>query len=134
MKAAGGEPKYEPTPEDEKDEAGKSGGFFDEEEDETIALTGDELDNILNTAEFSEESPDAEPGEGSAAETEDLLPNPGIIPRTRRGSPGRKSPHIEEMTLASEEEAEPAPEAEEPFPKSSRTTPSPRWRKRGFPP
>ena len=31
------------------------GGFFDEDEDETIALTGDELDNILNTAEITEE-------------------------------------------------------------------------------
>ncbi len=31
------------------------GGFFEEEDDETIALTGDELDNILNTAEFTEE-------------------------------------------------------------------------------
>ncbi|MFW6368619.1 MAG: hypothetical protein ACOCZ9_02670, partial [Spirochaetota bacterium] len=31
------------------------GGFFEEDEDETIALTGDELDNILNTAEFIEE-------------------------------------------------------------------------------
>ncbi len=30
-------------------------GFFEEDEDETIALTGDELDNILNTAEFTEE-------------------------------------------------------------------------------
>jgi hypothetical protein len=29
-------------------------GFFDEEDDETIALTGDELDNILSTAEISE--------------------------------------------------------------------------------
>ncbi|MDR2742636.1 MAG: hypothetical protein LBB98_10865 [Treponema sp.] len=33
-----------------------SGGFFDEEEDEKIALTGDELDNILNTANFTEET------------------------------------------------------------------------------
>jgi hypothetical protein len=32
----------------------KSHGFFDEEDDETIALTGDELDNILSTAEISE--------------------------------------------------------------------------------
>jgi hypothetical protein len=31
-------------------------GFFDEEDDEKIALTGDELDNILNTADFTEES------------------------------------------------------------------------------
>jgi len=29
-------------------------GFFDEEDDETIALTGDELDNILSTADISE--------------------------------------------------------------------------------
>jgi hypothetical protein len=31
-------------------------GFFDEEDDEKIALTGDELDNILNTANFIEEA------------------------------------------------------------------------------
>ncbi|MDR2314294.1 MAG: hypothetical protein LBE02_07140 [Spirochaetaceae bacterium] len=34
----------------------KGGGFFDEEDDEKIALTGDELDNILNTADFTEEA------------------------------------------------------------------------------
>ncbi|MDR1375142.1 MAG: hypothetical protein LBJ24_09245 [Treponema sp.] len=34
----------------------KEGGFFDEEDDEKIALTGDELDNILNTADFTEEA------------------------------------------------------------------------------
>lgn len=40
------------------------GGFFEEgadEDDETIALTGDELDNILNTAEFVEEPAQEEP-------------------------------------------------------------------------
>ncbi|MDR3342147.1 MAG: hypothetical protein LBT14_05050 [Treponema sp.] len=31
-------------------------GFFDEEEDEKIALTGDELDNIINTTDFIEET------------------------------------------------------------------------------
>ena len=31
-------------------------GFFAEDEDETIALTGDELDNILNTADITEET------------------------------------------------------------------------------
>jgi hypothetical protein len=43
-------------------------GFFeeDEEEDETIALTGDELDNILSTAEFTETA-------GTAEEFEDEL-------------------------------------------------------------
>jgi pilus assembly protein FimV len=40
---------------EEVEEESTSGGFFDEEEDETIALTGDELDNILNTADFTEE-------------------------------------------------------------------------------
>ena len=39
-------------PEGEAEKA--SHGFFDEEDDETIALTGDELDNILSTAEISE--------------------------------------------------------------------------------
>ncbi|MDR2403845.1 MAG: hypothetical protein LBD78_07425 [Spirochaetaceae bacterium] len=35
---------------------GRGGGFFDEEEDEKIALTGDEMDNILHTAKFTEET------------------------------------------------------------------------------
>lgn len=43
-------PLPEPIPEPET----KAHGFFDEEDDETIALTGDELDNILSTAEISE--------------------------------------------------------------------------------
>jgi hypothetical protein len=38
------------------------GGFFDDEDDEKIALTGDELDNILNSADFTEETPTFEPG------------------------------------------------------------------------
>jgi hypothetical protein len=37
-------------------EAEAPGGFFDDEEDDTIALTGDELDNILNTADFTVEA------------------------------------------------------------------------------
>jgi hypothetical protein len=40
-----------------QDESVSTGGFFDDEEDETIALTGDELDNILNTADFTTEEP-----------------------------------------------------------------------------
>ena len=47
-----------------KVEAELGPGFFDEDEDETIALTGDELDNILNTAEFTEET-------GETAEMDD---------------------------------------------------------------
>jgi hypothetical protein len=32
------------------------GGFFDEDDDDKIALTGDELDNIIHTADFTEET------------------------------------------------------------------------------
>ncbi len=45
---------------EEAAEASHPSGFFDEDEDETIALTGDELDNILNTAEFTEQAGEAE--------------------------------------------------------------------------
>jgi hypothetical protein len=34
----------------------EEGGFFDEEDDDKIALTGDELDNIIHTADFTEET------------------------------------------------------------------------------
>ncbi len=51
-------------------EAGPRGeaapGYFSEEEDDSIALTGDELDNILNTAEITEEQA------GGAGPEEDL--------------------------------------------------------------
>ncbi|MDA8409938.1 MAG: hypothetical protein M0001_06040, partial [Treponema sp.] len=47
------------------EEEGAGGGFFDEEDDEKIALTGDELDNILNSADFTEE-PAAEDRSGGA--------------------------------------------------------------------
>ncbi|MBN1243211.1 MAG: hypothetical protein JXA15_10965 [Spirochaetales bacterium] len=73
----------------------RAGGFFDEEEDETIALTGDELDNILNTAAFTEETAEGEPvsaGDSasySATETE-LLPEDGEY---------ASSPAIEEIRL-----------------------------------
>ncbi|MCL2481534.1 MAG: hypothetical protein FWF38_07470, partial [Spirochaetaceae bacterium] len=40
--------------EDEEKEV--SSGFFSDDGDETIALTGDELDNLFNTAEITEES------------------------------------------------------------------------------
>jgi len=49
------------SPLEAEDDGSGNGGFFDEEEDETIALTGDELDNILNTADFTtEEASDSE--------------------------------------------------------------------------
>ncbi len=53
------EPFEEPGDLDEPED-GRGSGFFEEDEDETIALTGDELDNILNTAEFTEQAGQAE--------------------------------------------------------------------------
>jgi hypothetical protein len=46
----------EPAVEPANEEAGDNSGFFsDDDTDETIALTGDELNNILITADFTEE-------------------------------------------------------------------------------
>lgn len=73
-----------PLPQEEPKVEGHeaSHGFFDEEDDEKIALTGDELDNILNTADFTEEA-GADAGEdfeseGGAAE-EFLSDQPDIL-------------------------------------------------------
>jgi pilus assembly protein FimV len=48
----------------------KINGFFEDDEDETIALTGDELDNILNSAEFTEEA-----GEPTVIDEDNSLSN-----------------------------------------------------------
>ncbi|MFP3043114.1 hypothetical protein LQZ19_14970 [Treponema primitia] len=45
-----------------EDEA-EGAGFFDEEDDDKIALTGDELNNIIHTADFTEET-GSDAGEG----------------------------------------------------------------------
>ena len=52
-------------------------GFFDEEEDETIALTGSELDNILQTAEITEE--EAEQSAAAIEEPESLTEKDDIL-------------------------------------------------------
>lgn len=60
---------------EEKEE--KSGFFADSDDDDTIALSGDELDNILNNAEFLDETetaPASETQEQSAEKTEDSAP------------------------------------------------------------
>ena len=51
------------------DETSGDTGFFDDDDDETIALTGDELDNILNTADITEETIE----EADAPEDNELL-------------------------------------------------------------
>jgi hypothetical protein len=47
------------------------GGFFSEEDDEKIALTGDEMNNILNTAAFVEETGEAEEPDDGIVFTEE---------------------------------------------------------------
>jgi hypothetical protein len=66
--------EHAPAGEDKAE--GQKKGFFDEAEDEKIALTGDELDNILNTADFTEEA--------GADATEEL---PGAYPSSGDESP-----------------------------------------------
>ncbi|MGA2766100.1 MAG: hypothetical protein ABSG17_22385 [Spirochaetia bacterium] len=65
----------EPAVETPPSAAEAQSGFFDEDEDETIALTGDELDNILNTAEITEE-------EAGAAAVEDAVDIPELAAET----------------------------------------------------
>ncbi|MCR5612468.1 hypothetical protein [Treponema sp.] len=49
-----------------------TGFFADSDEDDTIALSGDELDNILNNAEFLDETAPSENAEETAVESSDL--------------------------------------------------------------
>ena len=69
-------------------------GFFDEDEDETIALTGDELDNILNTADITEETAEAPSvgGQEASAEAEIAPPLDDIL--------SFDTPELEEDTAA----------------------------------
>ena len=70
-------PGAEPAPSAPAAGGETQSGFFDEDEDETIALTGDELDNILNTAEITEEVAEAAPVD----ETMDLAEIPEETPQ-----------------------------------------------------
>lgn len=80
---------------------GAPGGFFDEEDDDTIALTGDELDNILNTADFTEEIADDEPFDGTAMpsleipDDIELLPEDGVYEPQESGIETIELPTIE---------------------------------------
>ena len=51
-------PEVSSPPDNRSPEVPVTGGFFDDEDDETIALTGDELDNILDSAEMTEGPPE----------------------------------------------------------------------------
>ncbi len=98
-------PSVEAAPREEK----PSVGFFDEEEDETIALTGDELDNILNTADFTEETVADEESLAAPEEEEIILheeaatPEP-LLPESGDYATFEAEPAIEEIHLGSEPE------------------------------
>ncbi len=85
-----------------------TGGFFDEEDDEKIALTGDELDNILNSADFTEEaSTEGLPEEaaiaadfGSMASPEEQILDEGILPET--GDYAQTEEAVERISLEDE--------------------------------
>lgn len=117
IRSEGATPQTAEKPAQDEDMQAK--GFFEDDNDEVIALTGDELDNILNTADFTEEA-----GEAQEADTSDfsdlsalaetpLLDEDNII--SEDGSPivesTKKNPAIEEVTLdgskISDEELEP---------------------------
>jgi pilus assembly protein FimV len=93
-------------------------GFFDEDEDETIALTGDELDNILNTADITEEAAETPSVEsdldalGLVEEAEEVGP--------AKETPSYAAPSLEEDALVPAmddlESASPTLEAEESIP------------------
>ena len=93
-------------PADESD----SGGFFgDGEEDETISLSTDELDNIMNTADFTEsEESDAESAAESAFTEESSSESDDSFVQAFEESENTES--TEEKTVIADESAEIADE------------------------
>jgi len=82
--------------------AGAKGGFLDEE-DETIALTGDELDNILNTAEITEEAANGTAGAEDAVETAEPSPDSDILSFDSPEPEPVEAPSVEEAELEAAE-------------------------------
>ena len=91
-------------------EPGIKGGFLDEDEDETIALTGDELDNILNTAEITEEVTEA--GAPAEAETDIAVESAAEEPSGDILGYETPAPEPVEAPLPQTEEVLDIPEAE----------------------
>lgn len=89
-------------------------GFFAEDEDETIALTGDELDNILNTADITEQTgqstvvpddSDLVVEEEPRAQAESLVDRPDIIDLNEdvAAGTGSEEPEIGDLDLEGNE-------------------------------
>ncbi len=89
----GGRSAAGPVAEPEIQEEASGGGFFaDTEDDDTIALSGDELSNIFNTADFTEESVDA------SGQQPDEEPDNGLPPMNF-DSEELEEPTIEDSAL-----------------------------------
>jgi pilus assembly protein FimV len=71
-------------------------GFLAEEEDDSIALTGDELDNILNTADITEEKA----GGLEAGLEEELSPLEAVEPAALEAEPVEEAELIEPGSLS----------------------------------
>ena len=101
----------------EETEVDKGGFFSGDDEDDTIALSFDELDNIMNTADFSDtveadENADATSDETveTEAEVEEPVVEETVIEETEAESPvieepviSEEEPVIEESVIAEEE-------------------------------
>ena len=75
----------------------KSGGYFDDEDDETIALTDDELVNILDSADMSDETADKDAIEKTqTVESDATLPKSDSA--TELDSPAAEASEIEQET------------------------------------
>ncbi len=100
-RTAAGKVEVKPAPAD-------SDGFFQKGEDETIALTGDELDNILNTADVTEEM--AGPEETLESLEEELPELPELGEQEQEEPKGEQIMELGSLDL--EEEEIPAAETE----------------------
>ncbi len=95
--------------ESEAQEETATGGFFDDEDDDTIALTGDELDNILNTADFTEEAALADELNEAEAPLVELPEELDLLPENGDYA-SQQAPGVEPIELPT---IEPTPEEAE---------------------
>jgi len=75
-----------PSTESAPAEKEENGFFGDMDDDDTIALSGDELSNILSTADFTEEAADGETAVEAAAESESDAASEETVSETDSGS------------------------------------------------
>ncbi|MDR2767230.1 MAG: hypothetical protein LBB82_02760 [Treponema sp.] len=87
-----------------KAEPDDAAGFFDEEDDEKIALTGDELENILNTANFTEEA-GSDQGESISDFDLDTETDTPAAPETAPQVVNEESLFTEEETVMGDDES-----------------------------